>query len=119
MKNFNKEKVYLDKSKFLALNDTKIEEVEIPEWESTVYVRALTAKELMDYVNATIDIQKGQSKDLAKSQLLMVAYCLCDSEGKRLIQDNEISLLENKNAGVINRIFEAAQRVSGLSATKN
>jgi hypothetical protein len=106
----------LTRDAILQAEDLPKELVLIPEWNGEVYVRALTGAE-RDAFEQSIVEQKGKSTKMNLSNLRakLVALTVVDEAGKRIFSDRDAELLGQKSAIAINRVFEVAQRLSGLS----
>ena len=107
----------LGKDDILQVRDVKIESVEVPEWEGAVYVRSISAAErgLIEEAAAKFKESKGKDGFARTFTVKFASLALCDEQGKRLFEDKDIALLQQKNAAAISRIAEAAQRLSGFS----
>jgi hypothetical protein len=93
-----------------------IEAVEVPEWGGVVHVRSITAAERGQIEAAAASFKENKGKgDFAKMFTQRFAVLsLCDEKGNRLFKDEDITALAQKNAAVISRIAEVAQRLSGF-----
>ena len=105
----------LTRAEILAAKDITIEEVAVPEWGGTVYVRCMTGKDLAAYNKSMLDIKGGTatynpSNGLAK----LLARSLCDADGKRLFSEADIDELGNRNGVVMERIAKVARRLNRL-----
>ena len=107
----------LSKQDILQAKDVKIEQVEVPEWGGHVYVRSISALErgLIEEDAAKFKESKGKGSFARTFTVKFASLALCDEKGKRLFDDKDIALLQEKNAAAISRIAEAAQRLSGFS----
>lgn len=108
----------LSKQSILQVKDAVIERVSVPEWGGDVYIRSITAAErgLIEAAAATYKESKGKDASFARTfTVKMLAMGLCDEEGKRLFSDDEVSQLAQKNAKVVSRLAEVAQRLSGFA----
>lgn len=106
----------LDRAAIFAASDTTYEEVACPEWGGSVRVKALTAAERDDY-EASLLTGKGKNRELnlRNARAKLVARTVVDDTGKRLFSDGDAEALGDKSAAVMQRLFETAQRLSGLS----
>lgn len=109
----------LNKDQILAADDLPSEDVDmsdIPGWDGEVRVRALTGAE-RDKFEASLITQRGNSvkKNLDNMRARLVALCLVDEAGERLLTDADAVLLGMKSAAALDRLFDVAQRLSGLS----
>lgn len=111
-----KAKVFLGRDAILAIDDLPKEEVYVPEWKTWICVRALTGAE-RDAFEQSIVEQKGKSTrmNLQNLRAKLVALTVVDEEGKRIFSDADAKLLGQKSALALNRVFEVAQKLSGLT----
>lgn len=107
----------LTRDDILQVQDLPKELVEVPEWDGAVYVRGLTGAE-RDALEASIVEQRGRSTrmNLMNLRAKLVAMSVVDEEGNRLFSDADVEKLGQKSAAALNRIFEVAQRLSGLTS---
>ena len=105
----------LSKEQILGIRDIKIEELYIPEWEDTVYVKTMSAEE-RDKFEEAIFVREGNKRkaDLVGLRTKMCAFVLCDEQGNRLFTEDEVQALSHKNANALTRIFEKAQEMSKM-----
>jgi len=104
---------YLSRDAILDADDIKTEDVAVPEWGGTVKIKALMGVE-RDKFEA--DMVKSNNKyDFANIRAKLVAMSVVDADGNRLFTDQDVAALGNKSAGALNRVFEVAQRLSGLT----
>lgn len=96
--------------------DAQTEDVECPEWGGWIRLRGLTGRE-RDAFEAGIMRGRGRNRqpDLRNLRARLIVACAIDEEGNRLFSDADATMLGNKSARVIGRLFDAAQRLSGLS----
>lgn len=106
----------LTRDAILQAQDLPKELVKVPEWNGEVYVRALTGVE-RDAFEQSIVEQKGKSTkmNLRNLRAKLVALTAVDEKGDRIFSDRDAELLGQKSAAALNRVFEVAQRLSGLS----
>lgn len=103
---------YLSRESILDADDLSYDDVDVPEWGGTVRVRALTGAE-RDRFEASIAGGKKPSYDNFRSKLVVAS--VVDADGERLFTQADVQLLGKKSAAALNRVFEAAQRLSGLN----
>lgn len=109
------------REQILNSNDLPREKIVVKEWaEDALYVRALTAAERDDFEASCLEEKKEKGKTVAKVNMQnlrakLVARSLVDETGNRVFGDEDIALLGKKSAAVVNRLFEIAQRLSGLT----
>lgn len=100
----------LDKAAILAANDARITKLEVPEWGGEVYLRAMSGRDRDQFE------QRVQGKQLSNIRAVLASLSLCDSEGKRLFNDNEIELLGAKSAAALDRVFSEALKLNRIGA---
>jgi hypothetical protein len=93
------------------------EAVEVPEWEATVLVRGLTGTE-RDSMDLAAIQGKGKNREynLVGLRGRMVARTSRDPEtGKRIFRDEDAEALSQGAAAPLERVFEVALRLSGMT----
>ncbi len=105
----------LTRDAILQVQDLPTERVHVPEWGGDVLVRALTGAE-RDRFEQSIVEQRGKSTrmNLQNIRAKLVALTVVDEQGNRIFKDEDVKWLGNKSAAALDRIFEVAQRLSGL-----
>lgn len=109
-------KKFLGRDAILAKVDVQERELYVPEWETWVKVRGLTARERDDY-ERSIMVGKGKDRDvnLRNLRAKLVVRSVVDSAGQLLFSDADIEALGDKSAAALERIFDVARDLSGLS----
>jgi hypothetical protein len=102
----------LSKESIFQINDVQIVPVDVPEWYGSVCVKTITAKD-QDVWSAEVAKQKKESR--ANFQASFLVMCICDESGTLLFSRSDADALGNKSAGALNRIFNVASRINGLS----
>ena len=105
----------LTRDQILAIDDLPIEQVKIPEWKGSVYMRTLTGKQRDEFEQTAIQRKTKKGIDIRGLKVKLVAMCLCNKDGKLLFagRDDEAKLIE-KSGSALERLSEVAQRLSGL-----
>ena len=105
----------LTRDEILQVQDLPTEQVHVPEWGGDVLVRALTGAE-RDRFEQSIVEQRGKNTrmNLQNIRAKLVALTVVDEQGNRIFKDEDVKWLGNKSAAALDRIFEVAQRLSGL-----
>ena len=105
----------LNREAILQAQDLPTERVPVPEWGGEVIVRGLTGAERDRFEQSIVETRgKDTRVNLRNIRAKLVTLCVVDEEGKRLFKDDDVELLGRKSAVALNRIFEVAQRLSGL-----
>jgi hypothetical protein len=107
---------FLSRAAILAATDLPRETVSVPEWGGDVLVQGLTAKERDDFeISLSTGKGKSQENNFRNLRARLVARAVVDESGARLFGDMDIAALGGKSAVVLQRLFEAAQRLSGFT----
>lgn len=106
----------LSRDDILKAEDRKAEKVDCPEWGGSVLVRGMSGRE-RDAFEISLQEQRGNHppvRNLANLRAKIVSRCVVDEEGNRVFSDADAAALGDKCAAPIDRIFDAASRLSGL-----
>ncbi len=114
MSQSQKEKI---RETILASSDLPQQSVECPEWGQILNVRTLTGAERDDFENAVQSAGKTKGgMDLRGLKIKLVLLTLCDEDGELLFDATDALVLNSKSSKVIDRIFQVAQKLNGLTA---
>lgn len=106
-----------DKAAFLeAAQKLPTERVEVPEFGMTVYVRGMSGAE-RDAWEKTLLIGRGKRRevDTTNVRAKLVARTACDETGARVFTDADAEILGKSRVDILNRLFQAAQKLSGVT----
>lgn len=107
---------FLSKAQILGATDLKSEDVSVPEWGGTIKIRTMTAKERDSFEAGLVRGDgKARKTDFTNFRAKLVALTAVDEGGNRLFTDAEADQLGEKAAAPMQRAFEVAQRLNGLS----
>jgi len=109
---------FLTKEQILEALDLQTEVVEVPEWGGDVLVKGLSGAE-RDTLESEIVTRKGKNTtvNLVNLRAKMVARSVVDPEThKRLFTDADVQALGKKSAIALQRVFDVAQRLAGMSS---
>lgn len=99
-----------------SVDTTVTEDVNVPEWGGTVRVKALTAKE-RDAFEAGLVTGKGRNRkvrlDNIRAQLVVAS--VVDDNGNHMFKPADAEWLGDQSAAAINRVYDVAGRLSGVS----
>lgn len=104
---------FLGADAILAAEDDQFDTVAVPEWGGTVRIRSLTGTE-RDRFEAEI-AGNGKKLKLENVRAKFVAKSVVDAKGNLVFSNAQVAALGRKNAAVLNRVFEACQKLSGLT----
>jgi len=102
----------LTRDAILGADDLPKQEVEIPEWGGSVFVRTMTAGERDAYESSML---LNGKPNLANMRAKLVVRTAVDEEGKRLFADADAEALGKKSASAVDKLFGVAQRLNGLT----
>lgn len=107
----------ITREEILALSDMQSETVTVPEWKGASFVvRGLTGEE-RDAFEASCVQKRGRKTEVDTRNLrakLVVRACH-NADGTRVFTDEDAPALGRKSAAAINRLFEVAARLSGIT----
>ncbi len=106
----------LTRDDILSVQDIEIEEVEVPEWGGTVFVKGMTGTE-RDRFEASITEQRGKSAKVNMSNIRakLASESICDEDGTKLFSVKDVTALGAKSASGLDRVFSVAMRLSGIT----
>ena len=107
----------LTREAILGASDIEIEKVEVPEWGGYVFVKTMSGIE-RDTFEASIVEQRGNNSrvNMVNIRAKLTAQSACDSKGVRLFTDKDVRELGKKSATALQRVFDVAQRKSGITS---
>lgn len=105
----------LNRSQILSAKDLPIEEVAVPEWGGTVFVRGMNGAERDAFELSVIDQKQRGKVDLNNIRAKLCALTICDESGERIFSENDVAALAKKSAAALSRVFVVAQRLSGMT----
>ena len=107
----------LKRETILEVQDIEVELVKVPEWGGEVYVKGMTGTE-RDAFESSVVLQrsKGISVNMANVRAKIAAQTICDEAGTRLFTDADVKALGKKSAAALQRVYEVASRLSGISS---
>lgn len=107
----------LSREQIIEADDRKTEDVAVPEWGGTVRVRALSGRERDAYEASIVQVSANGSRRVSLENLRarLVSFACVDEEGNRLFSDDDAMALGEKSAAALERVFDVARKLSGLS----
>lgn len=106
----------LSRDDILKVQDIRIEEVDVPEWGGTVFVKGMTGTE-RDLFETSIVETKGKNTrvNMRNIRAKLVVHSACDAEGGLLFTIKDVDALGKKSAAALQRVFDKASQLSGIS----
>lgn len=107
----------LSREQIIGADDRKTEDVAVPEWGGTVRVRALSGAERDAYEAGIVSLRGDGTKSVNLKNLRgrLVSLSCVDEDGARLFTDEDAIALGDKSASALERVFDVARKLSGLS----
>lgn len=96
----------LNKDSILAVNDTPLEAVDVPEWGGSVYVPVLSLSEL--------DAMAKLQRNTDNANALMAVRVIRDERGSRIFTDDDAAALNKKSGKVLLRILKKFNEANGF-----
>lgn len=90
--------------------DLPREEVHVPEWGGSVWVRMLTGAERDRFEMTVTDTQR------VNFRARLVVMCACDERGIRLFHDGDVLALGNQPAPALVRLADVALRLNKFTS---
>ena len=103
----------LSKQDILDAQDRGLVKVSVPEWGGHVYVQSMTALERDAFEESLAG--ENKRRNLGNLRARLVVKCACDDKGNRIFTADDAAGLGAKCAAPVDRIFEAARRLSGMT----
>jgi len=121
----------LSRADILAAKDRKMEKVPCPEWAKSespedvakafVFVKGVSGKVRDVWEHSSVQMRlKGRKTDVqtnfANTRTKLLVHAIVDEHSQPLFTEEDIEALGEKSAAPLDRCFEVAQRLSGISA---
>jgi len=107
--------ITLKRDDILKVQDIRVEKVHVPEWGGDVYIKGMNGMERDAFEASVVQMRgKGTNVDMSNIRAKLAAQTICDENGERLFTDADIKALGKKSASALQRVFEVAQKLSGI-----
>lgn len=108
---------FLSRERILGAVALPQQVVDVPEWGGSVLVQGMTGAQRDDFEQSIVRMHgKKTDVDMRNIRAKLAAQCIVDESGERLFTDEDVQALGKLSAGALDRVFEAAQRLSGISS---
>jgi hypothetical protein len=104
----------LNRDLILESKDLPSEEVDIPEWGGSVFVRTMTGDERDKFDSHLFESKRKSGGGIDSISALVAVMTVVDRNGNRLFTESDIAPLGRKSSGALGRIWKVAQRLNGL-----
>ena len=106
----------LSRDDILKADDIQIEEVEVPEWGGTLFVKGMTGTERDAFETSIVETRGKNSRvNMKNIRAKLAIHSICDEKGKTIFTAKDVEVLGNKSAAALQRVFDVASRLSGIS----
>jgi len=105
----------LTQEQLASVSDLDVEEVQVPEWKGSIYLRPMTGRERDQFeVEHSKALRNGGIKENFRSRFL--AQVFCDEHSKPIFEsvDKGVDILGQRSSKVITRLFDRAWKISGF-----
>ena len=106
------------KKKIASANDIKLEEMKISEWDTTIWVSALTYKErnqALEGANISSSPEGVVTPDQIENfTMAVIIRGVRDRDGSRVFGEDDVPMLRERNSSVIDRISARITNLSGF-----
>jgi len=94
------------------VKDTRFLEIDVPEWGGSIRVAALSAGEMIDFVESN----EGPSKKTAGIRLVIAS--LVDEQGNRIGKPEMIDKFRKKDTRVMNKIVDQLMELNDMNLSQ-
>jgi hypothetical protein len=107
---------YLTRSAILTVDDSKFEDVPVPEWGGTVRVKAISGTDRDAFEAAMVEM-KGSDITLKQenTRARFVSMTIVDCEGNLIMTPADVVALGKKSAAALSRVYDVGQKLSRIS----
>lgn len=102
----------LTRDQILAAQDRKMKVMKVQEWGGEVIVMTMDGEGRDAFESS---LMSNGKRDLKNFRAKLLAFCLVDEQGNRLFTESDINALGKKNAGVLDRLVNAATELNKMS----
>jgi hypothetical protein len=107
---------FLTRDAILAADDRKFDTVPCPEWGGDVRLASIKGTQRDSYEQSLIEERGGDRKlKLVGARAKLIILCAVDEDGRPLFTSDDLRALGAKNAAPLDRLFDAAKRLVGMS----
>jgi len=107
---------FLTREMIEKASELKTKVVTVPEWGGDVLIRELTGTERDAYEASLMADKRGGKPKVENLRARLVGRCMVDGATmQRLYSDQEVLVLGNKSAAVLDRLFDVCRELSGMT----
>jgi hypothetical protein len=102
------------RNKIKNANDIKKEIIEIEEWDCSIEIRTMTAKQRATILDKVMNDKGNMDHDLFHGYMITVS-CFDPETGEMIFSTEDTEWLMEKSSGPIERIMSSVMKLSGLN----
>ncbi|MFB5622533.1 MAG: hypothetical protein ACE5RH_00930 [Nitrosarchaeum sp.] len=102
------------REKIKNIDDIKKEILDIPEWECSIEIRSMTAKQRANILDKVTNEGGSIDNDLFFSHMI-VASCFDSETGELIFDMDDANWIMDKSSGPIEKLMSNIMRISGLN----
>lgn len=107
---------FLNRDQILEADDREYDTVPCPEWGGDVRLRSITGTQRDAYEQSLINGNGADRKmNLRNARVKLIVLSAVDETGRPLFNSDDVNQLGRKNAAPIDRLFDAARKLAGMS----
>lgn len=106
----------LSREQILGAMDLKIEEVPIPEWGGSVFVKAMGATAKERIAQGWFAGADGKPTNMVGFRAAFAAASIVDENGKTIFTSADIEALGEHSEGALDKILEVGRRLSKMGS---
>lgn len=106
--------MFLTRESFSKVVPRPHEDIDVDELGGTVRVLGLTVGERSRF-EMDCAVGKGAKKEMREVREKLLVLSLTDDKNARILQDEDRHLLSNLPAAVVEKLFDAARKLSGMT----
>jgi len=99
-------------AEILAVDDTKLVSVSVPEWGGDVFIRVMPLGERDSYERMWVGKRDTGIENFRAEYL---ARTLCDAKGSLLFTHSQVSDIALKSGSVMGRLFDEAMKLNAMT----
>lgn len=101
------------RDKILAVKKAPLKKINVPEWETDIYIKELTVREQAQYEKGAYEVlDDGKTKLKDDFYLRFLIKAIVEEDGTPTFQDADFETLAEMNATVLLRVFKEAMTVA-------
>lgn len=105
----------LTRDAIFSATDRKHKTVNVPEWGGDVRIDVMSGADRDEFDAWLMDNRKGDTFNTKKMKVFLLCMTVAGEDGKKLFTLADLDALNEKNGEVINKLFEVAQDINGMS----